>query len=107
MFCLLTEGKKKPCKFSNSLTPFLRMRNLYFFNHHLLLKLKQTNFMLPDLLTSLLDVHLEKKIDGLCCCINIFSRLIFRASQTKQLLLQTPRAAVGGASDGKMSKMPA
>ena len=63
--------------------------------------------MLPDLLTSLLDVHLEKKIDGLCCCMNIFSRLIFRASQTKHLLLQTPRAAVGGASDGKMNKMPA
>ena len=62
--------------------------------------------MLPDLLTSLLDVHLEKKIDGLCCCMNIFSRLIFRASQTKHLLLQTPRAAVGGASDGKMNKMP-
>lgn len=61
--------------------------------------------MLPNRLTSLLDVHLEKKTDGLCC-INIFSRLMFLASQTKQLLLQTPRAAVGGASDGKMSKMP-
>lgn len=45
-----------------------------------LLKLKQTNCMLPNVLTSLLDLQLKKKkkADCLCCCIKIFRSWIFR-----------------------------